>query len=463
MNLTENSKIYFIGIGGIAMSAVAGIAKELRYEVSGSDSKAVYSPAKDVLDDLDIPYTIGYSEENIKNAKADFYIASSGEDESNPEVAYLVKEEIKIYSLSELLYELYSDKLRIVVTGTHGKSSTTAMLGKALQSIDDSSFMTGAVLIDEKKNFHNGDGHYVVFEGDEYKALYDDPTPKFQQYKPDIALLTNLEFDHPDMYSSLEEIASEFEEMIHNMPDDGVIVYNSDNAELVKMMHKNNLGQISFGIDNPADFIASNIITFETETSFDVTCKEKIEQYKINVFGKINVYNSLAVIALLRTLGFSVEQVQEGLSAYQGIKRRFEFVGERAEVKVFDDYAHHPTAIKETLALAKLRFPNTRIWAIFEPHTYSRTQATLPDLAKAFSDADHVLIAEIYPAREQKHESSITGQQVVDEIAKHHASVRLVKDKDDAKIILFEDLKPNDIVIVMAVGDFNQLAKELLN
>lgn len=463
MNLQDNSKIYLIGIGGIGMSATAGIASQLGHEVSGSESKAVYSPAKDVLDDLNIPYTIGYSEENIKNAKADFYIASSGEDETNPEVAFLVNENIKIYSLSELLYTLFEDKLRIVVTGTHGKSSTTAMLGKALQSIDDSSFMTGAVLIDENRNFHYGEGHYVTFEGDEYKALYDDPTPKFQQYKPDIALLTNLEFDHPDMYSSLEEIASEFEEMIHNMPQDGVIAYNSDNAELVKMMHKNNLGQISFGIDHPADFVASNIITSETKTEFTVTNKDKVEQYEINVFGKINVYNSLGVIALLRTLGFSQEQVHEGLSEYQGIKRRFEFIGEKNGVKVFDDYAHHPTAIKETLAVAKLRFPDSRIWAVFEPHTFSRTQATLEDLTKAFDDSDKALIAEIYPARERKNQNTITGAQVVEEVSKHHKDVRLVATKAQVKEILQAELQPSDVVIVMAVGDFNKLAGELLS
>lgn len=464
MNLEPESKIYFIGIGGIAMSATAGIAKQLGYEVSGSDSKEVYSPAKTVLESEKIPFYIGYDAEHVKNLPDTTFIASAGEDETNPEIVSLQEQGLAIHSLSELLYELFQDKLRIVVTGTHGKSTTTAMLGKMLADIDDSSFMTGAVLSNLDRNFHLGDGHYVVFEGDEYKALYDDPTPKFAQYKPDIVLLTNLEFDHPDIFSSIDEIRDELAELIHKMPDDGVVVYNADNAELVKLAHGTSLGAISYGLDNPADFIASNIITSEAYTEFSVQKKGDfpVEKYRINAFGRLNVYNALGPIALLRTLGFNQEQVQSGLDEYEGLKRRFEMIGEKNGVKVFDDYAHHPTAVKETLAMARLRFPTARIWAVFEPHTYSRTQAVLADLATCFQDADQVLLAEIYPARERKTAASITGQDVVTEITKSHKNVRLVNDKTQAKAILQQELQSGDVVVIMAVGNFNTLGSELV-
>lgn len=462
MTLTPNSKIYFIGIGGVAMSATAGIAKQLGYIVSGSDSKNLYDPAKSVLDDLNIPYFVGYDATQIKESGADIFIASAGEDEQNPEIAYLLSQNTELYSLSQLLYELSIDKLRVVVTGTHGKSTTTTMLGKVLQNIDDSSFMTGAVLIGEDRNFYVGDGHYFVFEGDEYKALYDDPTPKFQQYKADIALLTNLEFDHPDIYSSVTEISDELTEMLEKMPDDGLVVYNSDSPELNKLMHKINLGNISFGIEHPADFIAKNIITNEDYTNFEVVHgNEKTENYRIPAFGKINVYNALGVIALLRTLGFSAEQIQEGLLDYPGIKRRFEFIGENNGAKIFDDYAHHPTAIKETIQTAKVRFPSKKIWVVFEPHTFSRTQAVLPDLARAFDEANEVLISEIYSAREQSKDHSISGEIVVNEIKQTQPHVRLVKDKLEALKILQEKLTSEDVVIIMAVGSFNTLARDL--
>lgn len=471
MTLTQQSKIYFIGIGGIAMSAAAGIAKQAGYTVCGSDGEQIYDPAKSVLDELEIPYSIGYSAEQLQQARADIYVASAGEDAANPEIAYLRKNHVEIYSLSELLFELAKEQLRIVVTGTHGKSTTTAMLGQTLQSIDDSSFMTGAVLAEVNRNFYFGEGHYFVFEGDEYKALYDDPTPKFQQYHPDIVVLTNLEFDHPDVFNSLEEIKAELRELIDKMPQDGIIVYNADSMDLTKLVHGSNLGQISYALDGAADFVAGEIRTLPDRTSFLVkrtdpaSRQHSLEPYSINAFGRINVYNALAGISLLRTLGFSPEQVQSGLLRFRGLKRRFEFIGQTAKgtgAKIFDDYAHHPTAIKETLATARLRFPDARIWAVFEPHTFSRTTAVLDDLAQAFDSADKVLLAEIYPAREQRTADSITGQQVVDAIARHHPDARLVADKSAALQILQAELRPQDVVIVMAVGSFNTLAQDLV-
>lgn len=467
INLESNPKIYFIGIGGIAMSATAGISRQLGYEVLGSDSKELYDPAKSVLTSLGINYSVGYDAKHVVDLGNCIFIASAGEDLANPEVKYLYDNKIPIYSLSELLYELSKDKIRIVVAGTHGKSTTTAILGKTLQEIDNSSFMTGAVLLDENQNFYLGDGHYFTFEGDEYKALFDDPTPKFQQYKADIAVLTNLEFDHPDVFSSIDEVKDEFREMLDLMPSDGVIVYNADSVELVRLAHESNLGQVSYALDNKADFVATNLVTNIDGTAFDVlktdltTKAETTEHYTISAFGRINVYNALATIATLRTLGFSAEQVSEGLQEFKGLKRRFEYIGEKNGISVFDDYAHHPTAVSETLNLAKLRFPDKRIWVVFEPHTFSRTQAVLSELSKSFEAADQVLLAEIYPAREKANATTITGQQVVSEIAKHHKNVRLVSDKSQAKSIIQQEAKPGDVVVIMAVGNFNTLAKEL--
>ncbi len=467
LNLENVKKIYFIGIGGVGMSAAAGIATQSGFDVCGSDSKAIYDPAQSVLDSHDIPYTTGYDAVNIQNSKADLYIASAGEGLENPEIAYLSENNLPIHSLSELLGAIAEEQLRIVVAGTHGKSTTTGFLGVTLKQIDDSSFMTGAILQQEQTNFHLGNGHYFVFEGDEYKALFDDPTPKFHQYHADILLLTNLEFDHPDIFSSLEEMQDEFRQLVANLPDDGLCVYNADSIPLVQLMHESNVGQVSFALTSPADFVAKNIQSSEQGTSFDVLRQKKdaepiTESYIINLFGEINVYNALGVIALLRTLGFSQDEVQSGLHTYVGVKRRFELMGEKDGAVVYDDYAHHPTAVKETLRTARLKYPQRKIWAVFEPHTYSRTEATLVELTTAFESADEVLIAEVYPARELKQPQSITGQQVVEEISKFHKKVRLVNNKAEALELLKVELKPGDVVIVMAVGNFNLLAQDLI-
>ena len=176
--LQPGAKIYFVGIGGIAMSAAAGIAKQLGYEVSGSDSTEVYSPSKDVLDREKIPFEVGYRAERVEQSKADLYVLSAGEGLQNPEVKYIVDHGLRHCSFAELLTELTKDSLRIVVAGTHGKSTTTGLVGHLLKNLDDSSFVTGGVLQNYGSNFHWGDGHYIVFEGDEYKSEFDDPTPK---------------------------------------------------------------------------------------------------------------------------------------------------------------------------------------------------------------------------------------------------------------------------------------------
>ncbi len=464
MNLEKVNKIYFVGIGGIAMSAAAGLAKDLGFDVCGSDSKEIYSPAKNVLDKFEIPYSVGYDKNNIVNSDADLFIVSAGEDESNPEVAELETKQVPYYSFSELLGELATDKIRIVVAGTNGKSTTTGLLGHLLSNIDDSSFMTGAVLQQYESNFHSGTGHYFVFEGDEYKALAGDPTPKFHFYKPDILLLTNLEYDHPDMYGSLDEIMDEFRLLISNMPDDGLIIYNADDPNLVQLMHETNIASIGFGIETKTDYKAENIVFNQTDTQFSVEYEkwDKPEQYSISLAGQLNVYNALGPIVLLRALGFQNEQIADPLKTYWGVKRRLEYIGEKSGVRIYDDYAHFPTAIRETLAALKTRYPKRKIIAVFEPHTYSRTEATLSDLAKSFGEADRVLIAEIYPARETKNSKTITGMQVVEKISENHSNALLVKDKAQATKVLLDELKQGDVVVVMAVGSFNTLAYDLI-
>lgn len=466
-------KLYFVGIGGIGMSAAAGIAKDLDYEVSGSDSKQLYAPAKDVLDAFKISYQVGYDQQNVEKAKADLYILSSGEDLNNPEVKYIYDHDLPHMSFAELLYELTKDNLRVVVTGTHGKSTTTGMIGHVLKEIDDSSFMTGAVLKNYNSNFYKGDGHYFVFEGDEYKAEWDDPKPKFHYYKPDVLVLTNLEYDHPDLFASFEDYENEFEELIQALPEDGLIVYNADDPALAKLVHKSNVSSVSFGIDNEADYKAEQIDFGQDFTTIEVKNKfsknlsahllDQKEQYKIQLPGKINVYNALAAVAMLRALGFSQEQIALELLSYQGVKRRFELVDEKKGIVLIDDYAHHPTEVKHTLEAARLKYPKSRIWAIFEPHTYSRTQATLPDLAKSFDAADEVIISKIYPAREKFREGMITSEAVVQAIELPDERKHLVQSKQEALNLLKQELKSGDVVVVMAVGDFNRLSYELKN
>lgn len=471
INLDQVESIYFIGIGGIAMSATAGIAKNLGFKVAGSDSQDVYEPARSVLEKNKIVYFAGYDENQIKNSGADLFVISAGENLTNPEVKYVYDQHLPHVSFAELLYEFSKDKLRVVVAGTHGKSTTTGLLGHLLRQLDDSSFLVGAVLQNYETNFYKGSGHYFVFEGDEYKSEFDDPTPKFHYYRPDILVLTNLEFDHPDRFETFEELKQEVSHLIANLPEDGLVVYNADDAELCKLVHDSNVTKVSFGIDNSADYQAVQIKYDQAFTNLEVHNKfsrdfvtqliGQTEQYKIQLPGKLNVYNSLAAVAVLRTLGFKSNEIALDLLAYKGVKRRFETVAVKNSITVIDDYAHHPTAVSQTLEAARLKFPSQRIWAVFEPHTFSRTRATLGELGKSFIKADEVLISKIYPAREKISQATITSQEVVEEIRKQQPNVRLVENQKQALEILSKEAKAGDVIVIMAVGDFNRLAYNL--
>lgn len=486
MDIAEIKKIYFVGIGGIAMSATAGLAKEQGYQVVGSDAATVYPPAKTVLEEHGIEILSGYYRDQIAASGADLYVVSAGESAQNPEVAWLMEEGIQFVSFPELLYALSQNKLRVVVAGTHGKSTTSGWLGHALRHIDDSSYMVGAVLKEYNANFYSGTGHYFVFEGDEYKATVDDATPKMHYYKGDILVLTNLEFDHPDVFANLDEIKTEFRELVANVPDDGLIIYNGDNADLADVIYRETGRSFTFGIHHTAHIQATEILYHGGGSTFAVINRldpenVRTERYEISLPGEINIYNALAVIATLRALGFQQELVQKHLLSYSGVKRRFEIIyplsssahtepthsspsnigGARGGITVVDDYAHHPTAVRETLEAAKTRFPHARVWAIFEPHTYSRTKATLQDLVASFDAADQVLLAHIYGAREQQNNAGITDDEVLSAVAAHYTHIRPVATKQEALEILEQELVPGDVVIVMAVGSFNRLAYEL--
>ena len=471
INLDTVQKIYFVGIGGIAMSATAGIAKAKGFECFGSDEH-VYSPSLEVLQSHDIDFFRKFSEENIKATPADLYVVSAGVLETNPEYAYILAQEFAVCSFPELLKGLANDNIRIVVAGTHGKSTTTGMLGATLNRIEDSSFMSGGVLVGLESNFAVGEGNYFVFEGDEYKSRSDDPTPKFHYYKPDLLVLTNLEYDHPDMFSTPEQLEDEFEHLLANLPDDGVVIFNADDAALERLVFRSGRPGFSYGTDPAANVRIVSATTTPEGTIIDIHVKfnetETTEKYATQLYGEMNVYNALAVVTLLRALGFTPELIAQHLVGFKGIKRRFEVLGEAKGVTVVDDYAHHPTAVVATLAAARKRFAGKRVWAVFEPHTFSRTKALREELASCFTEADRVLIAPIYAAREPKSlASSISNKEIVADIISRDISlkgdaVRIVESKENALDILKSEAKPGDVVIVMAVGDFNTLGKELL-
>ncbi len=436
MNLEKVKKIYFIGIGGIGMSAVAGIAHGKGFEVSGSDASDVYEPSKSVLDKHNIPYKIGYAAENLETA--DLVVTTAAVDRSNPEVAAAIHKNLPIVSFAELLAELVKDKKQILVVGTHGKGTTAGLLGYVLSKNEYASFFVGAVLTDLNTNFHNGVGPYFIIEGDEYKSNFNDNKPKFSYFQPEILLINNLEHDHPDLYPDLPAYKKPFQELAESLPETAVIVYNSDDKNVLEVIKNSRAKKVAFSISD----------------------RSGLNNISLKLPGQVYAYDYLAAVTVLKTLGLESADFTALVSEYSGVKRRYEIIFENSYV-IVDDYAHHPSAVKQTLEATKDKYPNRRVVAFFEPHTYSRTKETLPELAKAFGAADLVYIAEVYPAREQKLPSSITGQEVVDAIRASHPKTFLVKDKEEALAQYAGQMQEQDVIVVMAVGSFNKLAYDL--
>lgn len=464
LDLSNPKKIHFIGIGGIAMSAVACLAARAGHFVTGSDSKDIYDPSKAVLEENFIEYYKGYNSEKLATIAPEIFVATSAEDESNPEIAFALQNGT-LNSLSQLAAALADDKVRIVVAGTHGKSTTSSLLGEVLSNISGSGYMVGAVLTDTGRNWQFGDGPYFVFEGDEYKSLFDDPTPKFIQYKADALLLTNLEFDHPDIYSSETEIEAEFEELIERLPDDGIVVYNKDSAGLEKVVYRTPKRAFSYSLTSEATFRLTSVEYHTSHTTLTLLNSSdpenpKQERYLTKLAGEMNVANVLAVISFLRVLGFQEEKIAPYILDFNGIKRRFEEVYQSDSLTIIDDYAHHPTAVTETIKAARQRFPDRNVIAVFEPHTYTRTAWAKDELVTALSSADLAVIPPIYKARETENPSGISSEQLVDEINKTQGKAVYVEDLTGAKKAVQESIQQNksSVVLIMAVGSFNKLA-----
>lgn len=470
-DLKSIKKIHFIGIGGIGMSALAGMAKGLGFEVSGSDDADIYPPGSLVLEKYGIKYNVPYKRDNLKNP--DLVVIGGGIKEDNPEVLGAGEQKIPIISFPEFLYKISKnesrtflgkkvrDKYRIVVTGTHGKTTVSAMIAWILKEAGDKpSFFVGGVLKNLGANSEVGSGKYLVIEGDEYFTSVFDKTPKFLHYHPHFGVITSLEMDHFDVYKSFNDLKNAFQKFVRQIPASGFFSFNAEDKNLEKFESAGK--KISFGIEK-GDFQAKNISFRGAGASFDAEFQERIlGKIELKVPGILNIKNALAAISAAYSLGVNIKKIKKALANFSGVARRFDIRGEKRGIMVVDDYAHHPTAVRATIEAARAQFGNRRIWAIFEPHTFSRTKETLVDLATAFSKADFVIIPDIYAAREEGMKGLVDSKQVVAAIKKNQPNSFYIPTKEKVLEFVLPKLKENDIVIVMAVGSFNKLADEIL-
>lgn len=444
--------IHLIGIGGTGLSAIARLLKESGHTVTGSDMQP--SSFVDDLRSIGIPVFIGHKAEQIGNAE--LVVRSSAIPDKNPEVIAARAAGIPVYKRSDFLGSLMEDKIGIAVAGTHGKTSTTAMIAWTLTELgQDPSFIVGSTINGMGVNAHFGQGKTFVIEADEYDRM-------FLGLKPTIGIVTNLEHDHPDIYPTAESFRAAFVDFIHLLPANGAYVYCGDDAGATDLAKEAKVETIAYGIgkDERGKTVFAENVHPNTRGGFGFTCHLPLAtcDLSLQVPGKHNVWNALAVMTVIAELGLSLDKAAEALGRFTGTGRRFELVGEQNGVHVYDDYAHHPTEIRATLAAARARHPQARIWTVWQPHTYSRTQLLFDEFAQAFGDADHVIVTEVYKSREL--EQDFSSKQVV--VAMQHPSARFIAELDDVSAYLLENLRPNDILLVLSAGDAPLISASVL-
>ncbi len=450
--LRDGMHIHLVGIGGSGLSAIARVLLGMGYAVSGSDRSP--SPLTEALQAEGATVSIGHASENVRGA--DLLLISSAIPSENPEVLAARAADIPVLKRADLLGELMTDRIGLAVAGTHGKTTTSAMLAWVLlQAKMDPSFIVGGVLANLGTNARAGRGGPFVIEADEYDRM-------FLGLRPRAAVLTAVEHDHPDCYPTLEEMVGAFRQFIDRLPANGLLVACRDDQGARRLgMEREALGKEVrwYGFDEQATWRA---VSCQTAGGCDYVVRragEAVGAIRLALPGRHNVLNSLAVVAMADWLGVPFEPTQEALARFSGVERRFEIKGEAGGVVVVDDYAHHPTEIAATLAAARNRYPERRIWAVFQPHTFSRTRALMQQFAVSFADADKVLVLDIYAARETDN-LGIDSSDLLSLMQHPHA--RHIGSRRQAAGYLSEHVRPGDLVITLGAGDGDQVGEWVL-
>lgn len=442
-------RVHLIGIGGIGLSAIARLLLARGDQVSGSDLQA--SAITDDLAQRGAKIFIGQSAGNI--GEVDLVLVTSAAPPTNPEFLEAQRRGIRIAKRYDFFPELTAGKTTIAIAGTHGKTTTTGMIATILVDAGlDPDVVVGGVIPELGGNARAGCGKYFVVEADEYDRA-------FLGLRPAIAVVTSIEMDHPDIFLDVDAVAQAFGEFVMLVPPEGLVIGCGD-SERVRQELKNikQAPVARYGFQSSNDWRASEICLQENGGSTFVAWhgSQRIGRFELQIPGNHNVLNALAALAVADHVGIAMDRARASLKRFRGAERRFEVKEESRGVTIVDDYAHHPSEIRATLAAARARYPGRPLWVLFQPHTYSRTKALLEDFGKAFGDADHVVVTEIFAARE-RNGKGISGRQIVQQM--QHHDVRFVPALDECADFLAEHLKTGDVLMTLGAGDVNRVSR----
>jgi UDP-N-acetylmuramate--alanine ligase len=446
-------KVHFVGIGGIGMSGIAEVLLQQGFEITGSD-KALSEVTKR-LSSLGMKVYEGHSADNLKDA--DVLVYSSAVSVENPEVAAAMERKIPVIKRSEMLAEVMRMKYGIGIAGTHGKTTTTSMVGLTLTAggIDPTIIVGGKLSGLGGTNARLGNGEFIVVEADEFDRT-------FLKLTPTIAAITTLESEHLDTYKDLDDIKSAFIEFANKVPFYGFVVLCLDEEGLQDVIPQINKKVFTYGLTTQADIRAENISYNEFTSAYTVRYKgEELGRINLKIPGIHNIKNSLVAVCIANELGLEFSTIKNALESFTGVYRRFE-TKYNEKILVVDDYAHHPTETSATLAAARSGW-NRRLVAVFQPHLYTRTETFFQEFGRSFLNSDVFICTDVYPAREEPI-PGVTGELIADAAKKFgHKNVIYIKNKENIPSGLMKIIKDEDIIITMGAGDIWKYGEKFID
>ena len=459
LNKHKNEHFHFIGICGTAMGSVAAALQNRGYTITGSDQN-VYPPMSDFLIKNNINVSVGHDENNIPD-KVDLVVIGNAMSRGNVEVESVLNRKIPYTSLPELIKRYFlQGKRNIVITGTHGKTTTSSIIAHLLNDNGlNPNLMIGGIPLDIGEGGRFTESEFFVIEGDEYDTAFFDKRSKFVHYMPEIVVVNNIEFDHADIFNNIEEIKLSFKRMLNIVPENGIVFVNGDDNDAVEVTENCRAPVIKVGANDNCDFKIENLNLESFYSSFSI----KENSYQLPMDGEFNVRNAAMAIAVTDFLNIDQQNIIESVSKFSGIARRQELRGEEKNVKVIDDFGHHPTAIAATIGALKQRYPDSKIWAIFEPRSNtSRRNLLQSELEDSLSQADGVIISEVPNPEKVPDGELLDVESVIENLSSRGKEAFIGLSSDDIVNKLIPLTSSGDTIVVLSNGGFGGIHEKLL-
>ncbi len=464
--MADRKRIHLIGICGTAMATVAALLKSRGHVVRGSDQN-VYPPMSDFLAAEQVDTLSGYDAAHI-TPDIDLVVVGNAISRGNVELEAVLERKIRYCSLPEIVRDQFLwGAQSVVVAGTHGKTTTTSLTAWLLThgKLDPTVLVGGIALNfgEEGSSYRVGAGRHFVIEGDEYDSAFFDKTAKFLKYLPDVAIINNIEFDHADIYANLDEVRLAFRRLANLVPRNGLLLLGADSADAAALATKAVSPVETFGLSDGVTWQAHALETRDGITRFDVRRQgDPFGTFESPLLGVHNVRNALAAIAVGVRAGLGTDELAAGLRAFRGIKRRLEVVGVARGVTILDDFAHHPTAVFETLSALRSGYPGRRIWAVFEPRSASSCRRVFHDaFAAAFGAADQVILAAVFRSTLPDAER-LDADRLVADLRASGQQARHIPENDDIIAAIVREHQEGDVVVIMSNGGFGGIHRKLL-